>query len=160
MCEYRIRPIAPYDDAAVERVIRGCLREFGADHAGTAWADPGLGHFSQVYAAPASRYWVALNNSGEVVGGVGIGPLDGVSGVCELQKLYCVPAVRGTGAAQRLMEVAMDFAKRRYRACYLETFASMYAARRFYEKYGFHRVDRPLGNTGHYSCDVRYLLEF
>ncbi|MBO4854323.1 MAG: GNAT family N-acetyltransferase [Oscillospiraceae bacterium] len=160
MGKYKIRPIEPQDDRAVERVIRDCLREFGADHAGTAWADPDLCRLSQVYDTPDSCYWVALDGSETVVGGVGIGPLHGVANVCELQKLYCIPSVRGTGAAHQLMEEAIAFARSRYRACYLETLSDMHAARRFYEKYGFRRIDRPLGNTGHYNCDVRYLLPF
>ena len=160
MEEYIIRPIEPQDDAAVEQVIRDCLREFGADHEGTAWADPDLCRFSQVYNAPESCYWVALDDCGTIVGGVGIGALCGVPNVCELQKLYCIPEVRSKGAAHRLMAEALTFARSRYRACYLETLANMHAAHRFYEKYGFHRIEKPLGNTGHFNCDVLFLLEF
>ena len=36
---------------------------------------------------------------------------------------------------------------------------SMKAAQRFYEKHGFRRVDAPLGSTGHFGCDVKYLRE-
>ncbi len=32
---------------------------------------------------------------GEVIGGVGIGRIDSVAGVCELQKMYCLPEARG-----------------------------------------------------------------
>lgn len=154
---YSIREIQERDNPAVEAVIRACLIEYGADHEGTAWADPYLGRFFQVYSAPDSRYWVAEDETGQVVGGVGIGPLPGVPGVCELQKMYCLPRARGTGASHRLMDAALAFARERYSQCYLETFANMAAAQRFYEKYGFRRIDTPLGQTGHFACDVLYL---
>ena len=152
-----IREIRPEDDAAVEGVIRSCLIEFGANHAGTAWADPDLGCFSRVYAAPNSQYWVAEDETGVIVGGTGIGPLTDT--ICELQKMYCLPRARGSGAAHRLMETALAFARDRYRQCYLETLENMTAAQRFYEKYGFRRVYEPVVVTEHYCCDVRYLLD-
>lgn len=156
---YRIRPIASRDDGAVEAVIRACLKEFGADHAGTAWADPDLGRFSQVYALPGRRYWVAEDGKGAVVGGVGIGELPGEGGVCELQKMYCLPVARGTGVAQALLDQALFFARQHYRQCYLETLPNMAAAHRFYEKNGFARIPLPLGRTGHTACDVLYLKQ-
>ena len=47
--EYNIREIEGKDNKAVEKVIRTCLIEFGANHEGTAWADPDLGNFSDIY---------------------------------------------------------------------------------------------------------------
>ena len=47
--DYRIRELKPEDNRRIEYIIRTCLVEFGADHAGTAWADPDLGRFSEVY---------------------------------------------------------------------------------------------------------------
>ena len=154
-----VRAIEPRDNAGVEALIRSCLVEFGANHPGTAWTDPDLGRYSEVYSAPNSRYWVAVDEQGVVVGGVGIGPLPGAPGVCELQKMYCLPACRGTGVAHRLMEEALAFAARYYIQCYLETLSNMVAAQRFYEKYGFRRVDAPPVKTAHFACDVRYLRE-
>ena len=155
--EYTVREIQKKDNAQVEAVIRSCLIEFGADHEGTAWADKNLGRFSEVYSAEGSRYWVAVDESDRVVGGVGIGPLPGVDGVCELQKMYCLPAVRGTGVAHRLMAEAMSFAPRYYDRCYLETLDNMIGAQKFYEKHGFVRIYEPLLDTGHFCCDVRYI---
>ena len=156
---YTIRPIEQRDDAVIERIIRSCLVEFGGDHAGTAWADPDLGRFSAIYAQEGAAYWVAEDGSGAVVGGTGIGPLPGVEGVCELQKMYCVPSARGTGVSRLLMETALAFARKHYRQCYLETLDNMRAAQRFYEKFGFRRCAEPLGSTDHFACDVRYLKD-
>ncbi len=157
--EYTIRAIRQTDDSAVEAIIRSCLIEFGANHAGTAWEDPDLCRFSAIYAAAESGYWVAERGDGRLVGGTGIGRLDGEDGVCELQKMYCLPEARGTGAAQALMDTALAFARRYYDRCYLETLENMTAAQRFYEKNGFVRLDAPLGKTAHFACDVRYLRE-
>jgi len=154
---YVIRRIEPRDDAAVEGVIRSCLLEFGGNREGTAWTDPGLGRFSEIYRGDGRRYWVAVDERGRVAGGVGIGELVGAPGVCELQKMYCLPEARGTGAASSLLDAALAYAKRYYHACYLETFANMKAAHRFYEKHGFVRISSPLGQTGHFGCDVMYL---
>ena len=154
-----IREIEPRDNAGVEALIRTCLIEFGANHAGTAWTDPDLGRYSDVYSTPDSRYWVAVEEDGAVVAGVGIGPLPGADGVCELQKMYCLPQTRGTGVAHRLMEEALAFAAQYYKQCYLETLSNMVAAQKFYEKYGFRRVQSPPVPTPHFACDVRYLRD-
>lgn len=157
--KYHIRPIREEDNAAVEQVIRSCLVEFGANHEGTAWADPDLGRFSFVYSREGSRYWVAEDETGCIVAGVGIGPLPGADGVCELQKMYCLPKARGSGLSHRLMEHALNYAAQCYQRCYLETLPNMVAARKLYEKYGFHRMEKPLVQTGHFACDIRYVRE-
>ena len=154
MC-YTIRPIEYKDNRGVEAVIRSCLIEFGADHEGTAWADPDLGRFSEIYSTPGNRYWVAEDESGRILGGTGIGYL--ADGLCELQKMYCLPQARGTGLAHELMKLALEYAKEYYARCYLETLDNMIAARKFYEKYGFVRVDTPPIQTPHFACEVKYI---
>ena len=152
---YTIRPIEKKDNAAVESVIRTCLIEFGANHDGTAWADPDLGQFSEIYNTPGNRYWVAEDETGKIVGGTGIGRLTDT--VCELQKMYCLPQVRGSGLASRLMALALDYARNHYKQCYLETLDNMTAAQRFYEKHGFSRTDIAPIQTAHFACEVKYI---
>ena len=159
MEEITIREIQEKDNAAVESVIRRCLIEFGGNHEGTAWADPDLGRFSEIYNSEGNKYWVAVDEEGKVVAGVGIGALPGADGVCELQKMYCLPDHRSTGVSHRLMSIALDYARRYYKRCYLETLDNMIAAQRFYEKYGFRRIYEPIGDTGHFECDVRYIRD-
>ena len=154
---YRIREVEAKDNKKIEKVIRACLIEFGANHEGTAWADPNLGRFSEIYNTEGNKYWVAEDETGKIVGGVGIGNLEGAEKICELQKMYCLPEARGTGVSHRLMELALEYAKQHYDSCYLETLENMLAAQKFYEKYGFERVCEPLVNTGHFACDVRYM---
>lgn len=152
---YTIREIQLKDNGAVELIIRNCLIEFNGNREGTAWEDPDLCRFSEIYNTDNKKYWVA--ESDKIIGGVGIAPLAGADGVCELQKMYCIPEVRSTGVSHKLIEVALDHAKKYFERCYLETFGNMIAAQKFYEKYGFTRIDKPLGNTGHYACDVLYI---
>lgn len=154
-----IREIEAKDNAAVEQVIRTCLIEFGANHEGTAWADPDLGRFSEVYNTEKSKYWVATDETGKVVGGTGIGTLPGLSDTCELQKMYCLPEARGTGVAHQLMATALSFAKQHYARCYLETLPNMTRAQRFYEKHGFYKLSAPITQTGHYACDQVYIKD-
>lgn len=156
--QYEIRKIRKEDDAAIERVIRSCLVEFGANHEGTAWADPDLSRFSEIYDREGRVYFVALDDGGRVVGGVGIGEIAGVADVCELQKMYCLPEARGTGLAHTLITSALDYAGAYYKSVYLETLPNMKRAQRFYEKHGFLRC-ATLGNTGHFACDVCYSKE-
>lgn len=154
---YTIREIQAKDNGIVKLIIRNCLIEFNGNREGTAWEDPDLGRFSEIYNTDTAKYWVAETD--RIVGGVGIAPLAGAIGVCELQKMYCIPEVRSTGVSHKLIEVALDYAKKYFDRCYLETFGNMIAAQKFYEKYGFTRIDKPLGNTGHYACDVLYIKD-
>lgn len=157
--KHTIREIENRDNKKVEQVIRNCLIEFGADHEGTAWSDPNLGKFSEIYNTEGNKYWVAEDAQGKIVGGVGIGELKGTKGVCELQKMYCLPECRGTGISHELIEIALNYAKKYYTKCYLETLSNMIAAQKFYEKYGFIRIDEPIVKTEHFACDVRYIKE-
>ena len=157
--KYVIRPIEPKDNKIIEQIIRDCLIEYGGNHEGTAWTDPNLGRFSEVYQRKGRQYFVAVNEADEIVGGAGIGELSGHSEVCELQKMYCRKEVRGCGIAHQLMETAIEYAKKYYKACYLETLNSMTRAQCFYEKHGFYRLKGPLGATGHFACDICYYKE-
>lgn len=156
---YFIRRIEQKDNTQVENIIRTCLIEFGGNHEGTAWADPDLGRFSEIYNSEGNCYWVAEGEAGNVVAGVGIGKLEGLPDVCELQKMYCLPEARGCGVAHRLMNIALKYAKLYYKRCYLETLDNMTAAQKFYEKYGFEKVEEPLLETAHFCCDVRYIRD-
>ena len=152
-----IREIQARDNGIIELIIRNCLIEFNGNREGTVWSDPELRRLSEFYNSDNKKYWVA--ESDKIVGGVGIAPLSGIDGVCELQKMYCIPEVRSTGVSHKLIDTALRWAKKYYDRCYLETFSNMIAAQKFYEKYGFTRIDKPLGNTGHYACDVLYIKD-
>lgn len=154
----KIRLIEEKDNAQVEELIRSCLLEFDANKPGCAWEDPQLGQFYQVY-QPQNRQYLVVEKEGRIVGGCGIGPVAGKPSVCELQKMYCYGELRGTGIAQQLLEMSLNFAKQYYHQCYLETFENMVAANKFYIKNGFHLLDEPLVKGPHYACDKWYIKD-
>jgi len=55
-----IRPIEPRDDAAVARVIRTVMPEFGADGPGFAIHDAEVDAMHAAYSQPRSAYFVAV----------------------------------------------------------------------------------------------------
>ena len=61
---FKIREIQSKDNASVENIIRTCLTEFGGNREGTAWCDPDLGRFSEIYNKPGYKYWVAEKENG------------------------------------------------------------------------------------------------
>lgn len=71
--------------------------------------------------------------------------------------MYCLPTARGTGVSHQLIETALNHAKKYYKECYLETLENMIAAQKFYEKYGFRRLEKTLIKTEHFACDVCYI---
>lgn len=153
-----IRKIEEKDNLEVEKLIRDCLIEFGGNKPGCAWEDKDLGRFFEVY-QPENRQYLVVEKDGHVVGGCGIGPVEGKAGICELQKMYCYKEVRGTGIAQQLLDQSLAFAKRYYQQCYLETFSNMIGANRFYLKNGFLLLDQPLIKGPHYACDKWYIKD-
>lgn len=150
-----IRPIETRDDAAIAKAIRSVLIEFGVPKIGTAYADESLNHMTENYNKPKHRYFV-IENDGKILGGAGIAPLDNFEGnICELQKMYFLPAARGIGLGSNMMDKCLDFAKTvGFEQCYLETMPYMDDARKLYRKVGFSTLDGPMGDTGHYSCSV------
>ena len=156
---YTIREIQQKDNRQVENVIRTCLIEFGANHEGTAWADPDLCRFSEIYNTEGNKYWIIEDEHGTILGGVGIGNLEGTDKICELQKMYCLPEIRGTGLSHKLMDIALNYAKQYYKKCYLETLPNMIVAQKFYEKHGFIRIYEPVIKTEHFACDVLYIKD-
>jgi len=63
--KYKIREIEAKDNKKIENIIRTCLIEFGANHEGTAWADPDLGRFSEIYNKEGQKYWVVEDEETE-----------------------------------------------------------------------------------------------
>ncbi|MGA8278714.1 MAG: GNAT family N-acetyltransferase [Rhodanobacteraceae bacterium] len=156
--DFSIRPIEPADDAVVASIIRNVMSGFGACGPGFAINDPEVAVMSNAYARGGAAYFV-VELDGQVAGGAGIAPLDaGDAEVCELRKMYFLPELRGHGAGRALIQRCLATARELgYRRCYLETLTGMDAAQRLYIANGFHQIERPLGNTGHFGCD-RYFI--
>jgi putative acetyltransferase len=150
-----IREIEQKDNPKIAKAIRSVLIEFGVPKVGTAYEDKALDCMTETYDQARKIYYV-VEKAGEIIGGAGISPLDNYNGnVCELQKMYFMPEARGNGVGSKMMEKCLLFAKDAgFDKCYLETMPYMDAARKLYKKVGFEFIDKPMGNTGHYSCTV------
>ena len=122
---------------------------------GTAYADKILDTLYEAYNTENAIYFV-IEKDGEVFGGAGVKQLENYDGnVCELQKMYFLPEARGIGLGSKMMNICLQKAKEfEFKQCYLETFPGMKAAINLYKKNGFQIIDKALGNTSHYSCNV------
>jgi putative acetyltransferase len=150
-----IREIREEDNVQMAQVIRSVLEDFGVPKVGTAYADVSLDVMNQTYNKEKAIYFV-VDDNGKIIGGAGIAQLDNYDGnVCELQKMYFLPEARGKGLGMRIMERCLEKAKAfGFEQCYLETLPYMKAATKLYAKAGFESLKQPLGDTGHYSCNV------
>ena len=153
--DFIIREIQPKDDAALAKVIREVILEMGAPKVGTAYEDKATDNMYQQYQKPTSVYYVVTHNN-KVVGGAGIAQLDNFEGsTCELQKMYFLPIARGKGLGSKLIKQCLDKAKDLgFTNCYLETLPYMQAAVKLYKRNGFINLEKPMGNTAHYNCNV------
>ncbi len=160
MDKTEIRPIKQIDDPAIAAIIREVMTEFGAVGEGYSIVDAEVDAMTAAYAGPDAAYFVACLK-GVVVGGAGIGPLEGgPAGVCELRKMYLRKHTRGHGLGRQLMEHSLAAARETgYERCYLETLEHMSDARRLYELNGYVPLDEPLGNTGHCRCNGWFIKQ-
>jgi putative acetyltransferase len=156
-----IREIQQKDNASIAKVIRDIFHELEAPKVGTAYADPILDTLYEVYQSSRSVYYV-VELDGKVLGGCGVAPLEMLNPVqqdktkvCELQKMYFAPEIRGTGFAEKIIEKCLEFASQQgFEICYLETLSFMTIAQKLYKRMGFEHIEGPMGNTGHNSCEV------
>lgn len=154
-----IRKIEAADNKATAEMIRTILREFKIDKPGTVYTDPTTDDLSALFEQPGSAYWIA-EEDGEIIGGCGIYPTAGLpDGCAELVKLYTSAASRGKGIGKLLMEKSIESAQHfGYNEVYLESFPELTTAIYMYEKAGFRKLSAPLGNSGHFACNVWMLL--
>lgn len=152
---WKIRPITPHDDARMAFIIRSVMPEFGAEGDGFAINDPEVDWMSRAYNAPRCAYFV-VELEGQVLGGGGIAPLQGATNprICELRKMYFLPALRGLGAGQALLAQCLETARGfGFELCYLESLSGMDRAMALYQAAGFRSLDKPMGDTGHGGCN-------
>ena len=153
------RKIEAADDGRIAEIIRANSEKLGLAVPGTAYFDPELDHLSAYdQADPARRtYFVALDEDGQVIGGVGIAEFAGIENCAELQKLYLDDRAKGRGCGKKLMRIAEDQARAAgYENLYLETHTSLTAALRLYDSMGYQRIEKPC-STPHGTMDRFYL---
>ena len=153
--KFTIETIKAEHDVKICQVIKSVGAEYGAVGDGFGPSDPEVEAMSHYYKDETnSRYFVVMVND-QVVGGGGIAAFNGSNKVCELRKLFLLPASRGLGLGKNLTQTCLDYAtKSGYAQCYLDTLTNMHSAITLYEKMGFKHLDEPLQGTIHGGCDV------
>lgn len=135
-----VRRVETRDVEAVVALVTSVLGEFGLTFGAGCATDDELHRLPGSYEADGGAFWIA-ERDGALLGSVGMartGP-----DRFELRKMYLLPAARGHGLGQRLLDVALDFAQRAgARLVTLDTTDEMKGAIHLYEKNGFVRDDR------------------
>lgn len=155
-----IRPIQPSDNEILAVIIRNTLKEFGANHPGTVYFDDSTDHLYEVFRVDCSHYFVAKLD-GRIVGGGGIFPTSGLpEDTCELVKMYLLPEARGIGLGRSILEKCLESARKfGFSRIYLETMPELNLALKTYEKMGFTYLCSPMGNSGHFGCDLHMIRD-
>ena len=152
---FSLRNIQPADNPALAKIVRDTMKEFSVNRPNTVYYDPTTDNLFELFQKERAVYNLAeLNN--EIAGGAGIFPTDGLpDDTCELVKMYLVPNARGLGMGRLLIEKCLEQAiELGYKKVYLETMPELKQAMKVYEKFGFHYLDGPMGNSGHTGCDL------
>ena len=150
-----VRAIRREDNEQLAFIVRTTLAEFGANRPGTVFFDNTTDALYEVFQRPRSIYYVAEQQD-KILGGGGIYPTEGLpADTCELVKMYLLPEARGLGLGKNLIEKCLQFAKTAgYKNVYLETMPELKKALAVYEKMGFHYLQKPMGNSGHFGCEL------
>jgi putative acetyltransferase len=149
------RPIEQKDNRELADVIRKIFREHKIDMPGTVYTDPTTDRLYELFRHPGSMYWIA-EDDGEIVGGCGIYPTNGLPDGCvELVKFYVAAEYRGKGVGNTLMQKSIGSAKELgYTQMYLESFPELNKAVSMYLRNGFSYLPHALGNSGHFACNI------
>jgi len=149
------RTIEKRDNKELAEFIRSVFREFKIDRPGTVYYDPTTDDLYKLFRTPGSEYWIAEQDN-VIIGGCGVYPTSGLPrGCAELVKLYLSRSMRGKGIGWQLMEMTLKSAKLfGYKQLYIESLPELRKAISLYEKAGFRSIPGPLGNSGHFGCNI------
>ena len=155
MQDQLVRLIRKEDNPEIAGIIRSVLAEFKANKPGTVYYDPTTDDLFKLFSAPRREYWI-LEAGEKIVGGAGVYPTEGLpEGCCELVKLYLRPEARGKGYGRLLINKCFaSAAKFGFKQVYLETMPELKNAVGLYQQCGFTYLNGPLGNSGHFGCDL------
>jgi carbonic anhydrase len=113
-------------------------------------------NLARTYGPPDGAFLLAEDDAG-LLGCVGLRPFS--AGVCEMKRLYVLPAGRGRGVGRALVEGIIAQARRRsYRRMLLDTLPTMSEARTLYASLGFAPIPayrhNPIVGTAFLALDL------
>lgn len=154
------RHIEKRDNKEIAALIRSVFREFKIDRPGTVYFDPTTDDLYSLFKKPDSVYWIAEEEE-RIIGGCGIFSTPGLAKGCgEIVKLYLLASYRGKGTGRKLLEKSIESARQLgYRQLYLESLPELSKAISLYEKAGFRFINGPMGNSGHFGCNIWMLRD-
>jgi len=149
-----LRPARNEDREAVASLVTSVLEEYGLK-SDPCHTDTDLKDLEFHYHARGGRFDVLENSAGQIIGCVGLYPLDTHS--VELRKMCLRKDARRKGLGKKLLDHAVTSAKKMgYKRVTLETAAVLTEAIKLYTKYGFEPfVAQHLATR----CDQAFVLE-
>ena len=149
-----LRPARNEDRDAVRSLVSGVLQEYGL-RSEPCSTDADLSDLEFHYHQRGGRFDVLENASGEVIGCVGLYPID--THCIELRKMYLRKDARGKGLGKKLLDHAVASAREMgFKRVTLETSAVLKEAIKLYTKYGFQPfVAQHLARR----CDQAFVLD-
>lgn len=129
-----------YKQQIVDLILGIQTKEFNVPV--TLQDQPDLENIPSFYQRHNGNFWVAVLGQ-KVIGTVAI--IDIGNSQCALRKMFVEKAYRGKdkGIAQQLLNTVFDWCKlKNIQEIYLGTVSILHAAQRFYEKNGFHEIQK------------------
>jgi putative acetyltransferase len=155
-----IRHIQKSDNKALALIIRNCFTELNIPTEGTVFTDPTTDNLFTLFNVPNAILWVAVEDD-IVLGCCGVYPTSALpTGCVELVKFYLDPVARGKKIGKALFEKSLESALQlEYKSVYIESFPQFSEAIKMYKKFGFTYLTNPLGNSGHFGCNIWMLKQ-
>lgn len=157
----KLRRIEKSDNKKIADIIRTNLKAVGLDIPGTAYYDESLDNLSEYYLEDPEKkfYYIATDDEGKIIGGVGIADIRLFDECAELQKLYLSDEAKGHRFSLLMMKAAeVKALELGYKRIYLETHTTLEAAICLYEKLGYKCIEKPAGIV-HSAMNRFYLKE-
>lgn len=151
--DFQLRSATNADGPSVQSLVFGILAEYDLQ-ADPDTTDADLFDLEGHYHALGGSFDVVMDRNGQVIASVGLQPHE--PGICELRKMYVLPAHRGHGIGRDLLSHAIRKARELgFKEIRLETATVLKEAVIMYERAGFQRYEIPPGAA---RCDAAYRL--
>ena len=141
MKQIEIREFTSNDiDYIISRQIDLYMKEYGLDtDTWKSYVADGVHQLVNQYDPDKDVVYI-LEADGNVSGCIAITHIE--NDIAQLRFFFIEPALRGYGAGNKLMDMAISFCKKKgYKRVILWTFSELAAARHLYRKYGFQIAD-------------------